>query len=180
MKGKESLKVIIFFLILVIGVGGFLIYKGINNPEEIQEEYIPEEEISQEQERQTMITLYFVEKETNKIIPEVRKVDSKKLLKEPYMYLLEELKNGSSKENIQKIIPEGTNINNVKLNKDILEIDFSKEFIEKSDIENRKLSIEAILKTMSELNEVNGIKIIIDGNENNKENDLENVYYKNN
>lgn len=180
MRGKESLKIIIFFLILVIGVGGFLIYKGINNPEKIQEEYIPEEEISQEQERQTMITLFFVEKGTNKIIPEVRKVDSKKLLKEPYIYLLEELKSGSNKENMQVIIPEGTNINHVRLNKDVLEIDFSKEFIEKSDIENRKVSIEAILKTMSELNEINGIKITIDGNENNKENDLESIYYKTN
>ena len=179
MRRKESLKIIIFFIILVVGIGGFLIFKGINNKEEIQVEYVPEEEISQEQERQTMITLYFVEKETNKIIPEVRTVDSKKLLNDPYKYLLEELKKGSNKENVQGVIPEGTNINNVKLNKDILEIDFSKEFIEKSEIEERKIIIDAILKTMSELNEVNGIKIIIDGAENNKENDLENIYYIN-
>lgn len=179
MKSKEALKIIIFFIILVCAVGGFLILKGINQ-EDIQEEYIPEEEISQEQERQTMITLYFKEKETNKIIPETRKIDSKKLLKEPYKFLLEELQKGSEKENIENVIPEGTKINKVNLNQDIIEIDFSKEFIEKSDSESRKINIDAILKTMSELNEVNGIKITIDGEENNKENDLESVYYINN
>lgn len=180
MKRKEALKVIIFFIILVIGIGGFLIFKVMNNEEEIQGEYIPQEEISQEQERQTMITLNFIEKETNKIVPEIRMVDLKKLLKDPYKYLLEELKNGSNKENMQKVIPEGTNINNIKLNKDILEIDFSKEFIEKSDVEGRKIMIDAILKTMTQLNEINGIKIIIEGAENNKENNLENIYYINN
>lgn len=176
MRKKESLKIIVFFIILVCSIIVFLVFKEFKKGK-IKEEYIPEEEISQEQERQTMITLYFKDKEENKLIPEVRKIDSKKLLIDPYKYLLEELHKGPKNEKLKMIIPENTKINNIKLDKDVLIIDFSKEFIEKSNEEDKKLNIEAILKTMSELNEINGIKIIIDGEENNEKNNLENIYY---
>ncbi len=45
-------------------------------------------------------------------------------------------------------------------------VDLSKEFIEIENVEDIKLSIDAIVNTLTELNEVNAVKILIDGEEN--------------
>ena len=75
---------------------------------------------------------------------------------------------GPKNENLQKVIPEGTKINKIEKKGEILIIDFSQEFIENhigGEIEE-KLTIEAIVKTVTELTEINGIKIKINGEEN--------------
>ena len=48
------------------------------------EDYQPEEEISSEQMRQTIVSLYYKNKETGELMPEGRIIDSKELLNEPY------------------------------------------------------------------------------------------------
>ena len=80
-------------------------------------------------------------------------------------------KSGRSKpknEKLQKVIPDNTKINNVELKGDILYIDFSHEFIDNAleGKENESKIIETIVKTVTELNEINAIKILIDGEEN--------------
>lgn len=75
---------------------------------------------------------------------------------------------GPKNNNFETLIPEGTKINKMDLNNDTLIIDFSKEFIEnhKGGKEAEKETIDSIVKTMTELTEVNSIKILIDGEEN--------------
>ena len=56
-----------------------------------------------------------------------------------------------------------------------MELDLSKEFIEnqKEDLDEISLSIYSIVNTLTELNEVNSVKILIDGEENKKYNNID-------
>ena len=128
-------------------------------------EYTPQEEISTEQLRQTLITLYFKNKENNEIVPEARKIDSKLLVDNPYEKLIQLLIEGPKNENLESIIPKDTNIKSVKYEKGIVTLDFSDNFIKTADMgaEEEKKIINSIVNTLLELTEVKGIYILING-----------------
>ena len=159
---KKVLVVII--LILLLGIGGWLLWNSINQEKEVSE-YQPQEEISDEQNRQTIVSLYFQNKNTDELVPEGRMLDVKLLLNEPYKTLMQFLIDGPKNEKLERLIPEETVVNKVELKKDILYIDLSKEFIEKhqggEQLESN--TIYSIVNTMTQLTEVNGVKILIDG-----------------
>lgn len=161
MKSKKIL-VIIIILCVIIGIICFCVWKNNNENEAV--EIMPEEEISDEQFRQTMLSLYYENKETGELMPEARLIDVKLLIDEPYetivKLLIEEPKNPS----LKSAIPNGTRLNKVELKSDVLYIDFSKEFIENHEggLENEKNTIYSIVNTLTELTEVNGIKVLID------------------
>ena len=154
---------IILIILVIVGV-----YFFIKNKEEKNEiiEYVPEQEISEEQLRQTIVSLYF--KNEKGLMPEARLVDVKELINNPYEKIINMLLEGPKNKNLQKTIPEGTKINKIEKEGEILIIDFSEEFISNhSGGENEeKLTIESIVKTVTELTEINGIKIKINGEEN--------------
>lgn len=157
---------VIFALIFVIILGWLV---SINkNAENNINEIIPQEEISDTQLRQTIITLYFMNKETGELEPEARQIDAKLLLKNPYEIILNKLLEGPKNENLIEIIPEGTKINKIEIKEEIVYIDFSDKFINEQTLgeKQEKLIINSILKTLIELKEVNGIKILINGEEN--------------
>lgn len=159
--------IVIIIIILIIGIGGYLLFTYNNNKEEITD-YQPQEEISDEQLRQTIVSLYFKNKSSNELVVEGRLIDVKLLLNEPYKTLMQFLIDGPKNDNLERLIPEGTVINKIELQKDILYIDLSKEFIENHEggEENESNTIYSIVNTMTQLTEVNGIKILIDGEEN--------------
>lgn len=162
---------IVLFLILIVVILGLVIYISNKNKvenNEIIEEYTPEEEISDEQLRNTIISLYFINKESGEINPEARTININDLIDNPYKYLLEQLIEGPKNEKLEKAIPENTVLNNVELKGDILYIDLSHDFIDnaKEGKENENKILETIVKTVTELNEVNSVKILIDGEEN--------------
>ena len=159
--------IILVFIILIIGIitGVYFIVKNKNTEKEITE-YTPQEEISEEQMRQTMVSLYF--KNDNGLIPEARLIDVKELINNPYEKILNMLIQGPKNETLKKTIPEGTKINKIEKEGENLIIDFSSEFIEKhigGELEE-KLTIQSIVKTVTELTEINGIKIKINGEDN--------------
>ena len=168
MKKKEGF-LIVFFLVLLVVILGVVIYyfnkNKLEETNEIVQEYVPAEEVSDEQLRSTIISLYFVNKDSGEINPEARTININLLLENPYKYLWEQLIEGPKNEKLQKVIPDNTKINNVELKGDILYIDFSHEFIDNAleGKENESKIIETIVKTVTELNEVNAIKILIDG-----------------
>ena len=170
MKKKEGILVVVILLLIVLALGGVLIFYNKDSEEEnkIVNEYTPQEEISEDQLQNTIISLYFINKETKEINPEARTIKVNLLINDPYKYLLEQLIEGPKNEKLEKGIPENTKLNKVELKEDILYIDFSKEFIENAPKgkENEQKIIETIVKTVTELNEVNYIKILIDGKEN--------------
>ena len=167
MKNK---KIIILFVILfcLVIIGGYFGIRYVKNREENTEveEYVPEEEITEEQMRQTSVSLYFVSKETGELTPEARMIDIKELMEKPYEKLMELLLQGPKNDKLQKIIPDNTKCLSIKLEGDCLTIDFSKELLDydKSNINNKANLINSIVDTMTELTEVNQVKFLVEGN----------------
>lgn len=165
-KKKIIIAIAIIFILALIF---YFIYTQveITNSENQITEYTPEAEITEEQLRQTTISLYFNNTENNTLVPEARNIDVKELTKEPYQTILNLLIAGPQSDKLENTIPEGTLINNIELKDNILWIDFSQEFItnHKGGAEEEAKTIYAIVNTMTQLNEVDGIKIVIEGKE---------------
>lgn len=162
----------IFFIILIVAVIVAIILYFVKNKKQnsLYEEYEPEEEISEEQERQTMISLYFINKTTRKVEPEARLIDVKELITDPYTRIINMLIDGPKNDNHEKAIPEGTKLLGASMEGDILKLNFSTEFVDnhKGGKEEERNTIESIVNTVTELTEVNAVKILINGEENKK------------
>ena len=167
MKNKKILFCVGIAIVCIFLV--FLIIKFFaKDTEEIITEITPGEEMTDTQERQTIISLYYINIETNTLVPEAKVIDAKELLENPYKTLVEKLMVESKNEKLKSSIPEGTKVNNADLNGDTVELNLSKEFVENQEQNSDKinLSIYSIVNTLTELNEVNYVKIMIDGNSN--------------
>ena len=165
-------KIVIVFtiLLIIILVGGYFIinYFKTHQEETIVDDYTPEEEITEEQNRQTIVSLYFLEKETNELAPEARLVDIKEIMNTPYDKLVNMLIEGPKNEKYTKLIPENTKLNQTYKEKDMVYLDFSSEFLNynKEDPTVKQNIIDSLVKTLTQLTEVNSIRILIDGEEN--------------
>jgi germination protein M len=117
--------------------------------------------------RQTIVTLYYQNKETKELMPEGRMVDSKTLLTDPYATLMSLLLEGPKSDKLQTVISEGTRVLKAELKGDIVYLDLSKEFIDnhKGGQEAENMTVYAIVNTLTQLNEVNSVKILINGRE---------------
>lgn len=164
---KKLAKIILVIIILLVIV--LTIYYLLNKNNDKIFEYTPEEEITQEDMRKTIVTLYFQNKETKELQTEARLIDSKELLKEPYKKLIMMLIEGPKNETLETTIANNTKINEIEFDKGMVIIDLSEEFT-KVDTEKIKEEnvIYAIVNTLTELKEVSSIKILIDGEENKK------------
>jgi germination protein M len=151
---------ILIVVILVAGYFGIKIAKEKNSNE--IEDYIPEEEISEEQSRQTIVSLYFQNSETKKLESEARLVDIKDMMNLPYEKLVQLLIDGPKNSKYERLISEDTKINKTFIEKDVVTIDFSEEFLNFDD-ENKENLIKSIVKTLTELTEVNGVNFLING-----------------
>ena len=154
--------IVIVLVILAVLICGILLFNT-----NVEVEYVPETEIGEVDLRKTMITLYFQNSENKELQKESRLIDSKDLLLDPYAELLNMLIEGPQSDFLQKTIPEGTKLLQVELVGNCLQINFSKEFIENSAKEeiDRKNCVYSIVNTLTELNEVSSVKILIEGEE---------------
>ena len=170
MKNK---KIVIIFtsLLIVILLGGYFGIKYVKDKKEeenIEEEYIPQEEISEEQLRQTIVSLYFESKETKELTPEARLVDIKEIINNPYDKLVELLIEGPKSDKSEKIIPENTKLNKSYMDNDCVVLDFTEEILKynKNKEDSKNILINSIVNTLTQLTEVNKVKILINGTEN--------------
>ena len=172
MKNKKLLFYITIaaILILIIVALIFIIKPNNSNENTSNEilEYTPAQELSDDEIRKTIISLYFKNIETNTLIAEAKCIDVKELYKEPYTYLINMLITGPENEKLESAIPEGTKVNSCTLKGNTLYVDLSKEFIDNapSGVEEESMVIYSIVNTLTELNEVTGIKFLINGEEN--------------
>ena len=167
MKNKRLIMYVCIILIVIILMGvGYFIFNNIKNKMYFSE-YTPEEEITEEQLRQTVVTLYFLDPNTLELAPEARKIDSKLLIKYPYEILINLLIDGPKNDKLLKLIPENTKLLNTEIKNNILYINLSKEFIEEQNLgkEKEELIIKSIVNTVTELTEINKIAILIEGEE---------------
>lgn len=170
MKNKKLIMYASIILIVVILIGvGYFIYNNIKNKDkENILEYTPEQEITEEQLRQTVVTLYFLDPNNCELVPEARQIDSKALINNPYEILINLLIEGPKNEKLMKLIPEDTKLNSAQIKGNVLYIDFSKEFINEQNLgqQQEELILKSIVNTVTELTEINKVTILIDGEEN--------------
>ncbi len=169
MKNKKIATIFITILVIIL-IGGYFGIKYLKNKNSktIVEEYTPQEEIAEEQVRQTIVSLYFPTKEANELTPEARLIDIKEIINNPYEKLINLLIEGPKNEKNKKIIPENTKLNKCYLEDDCIVLDFSSDILNYSK-ENEKEKnniINSIVNTLTQLTEINKVKILVDGNEN--------------
>ena len=171
MKNKKIFIIFVILLLIILVAGYFTINYLKNKNNEVQDEYIPEEEITEEQLRQTIVSLYFPAKETKELQPEARIVDIKEIINNAYEKLTNLLIEGPKNEKLNKIIPDNTKLLRNYLEGDCIVLDFSVEFLNYNK-DDKDILINSIVNTLTELTEVNKVKILIDGNENEEFNEI--------
>lgn len=177
MKRKKFTVAITLILIILLA---FFIYKNISiekNQQDEYQDYTPQEEISEEQTRQTKVTLYFANIETGELETEIKILDANTLINNPEKELMNLLIKGPQSSNLKKLIPDGTVLHDVKVDKSCAIINVSNEFLNFESEENKLKIINSIVNTLTSLKEINSVKFLINGEENEK---LQDVYVKNN
>ena len=177
MKRKKLIAIITLILIILLV---FFIYKNISI-EKIQEDeyqdYTPQEEISEEQIRQTKVTLYFENIDTGELETEIKILDANTLINNPERELMNLLIKGPQSSNLKKLIPDGTALHDIKVEKSCAVINVSNEFLNFENEENKLKIINSIVNTLTNLKEIDSVKFLINGEENEK---LPDIYVKNN
>lgn len=173
---KKTIISIIIFIIIILGI--YFIYKNIEikKVEDEYQDYTPEEEISDSQTRQTKIILYFENIETGELETEIRLMDANLLIKNPYKELIDLLIKGPQSSNLKKLIPDGTRLNDVNIEKNCAIINFSEEFLNYENEEKKLKIINSIVNTLTNLKEINSVSFLINGEKNEK---LNEIYLKN-
>ena len=171
MKNKKILFLLIFVLIIIL-ISLFIIIKNFNKKDSdidstSYSDYTPEEEISSEQLRETIVSLYFVDSENN-LKTESRLIDSADLLQNTYEYLINLLIAGPETATLNKIFPENTKLSSAKLEGNCVILDFSEEILNYKDDTQKYNIINSLLNTLTQLNEVNSIKITINNESSDK------------
>lgn len=161
---KKKLFILIFILIII----GAIIYSIISNNSTIVENndedyfnYTPQEEISDEQLRETIITLYYLNPETNELKSEGKLIDANELLKNPYKTIIQSLIDGPKDTTLQNVFPENTRIIDANITKNCVILNFSEELLNYKDDTQKYNIINSILNSLSQLNEVNSIKLLV-------------------
>ena len=176
MNRKKIISIIILILIILLA---FFIYRNVSIEKKQNDEYqnyTPQEEISDEQNRQTKLILYFENIETGELEAETRLVDANKLINNPEREIMNLLIKGPQSSNLKKLIPEGTVVHNITINNSCAEINVSNEFLNYGDEKNKLKIINSIVNTLTNLKEINSIKFLINGESNNN---LSEIYLKN-
>ena len=163
MKNKKIILIVIAILI-IIGVAVFMICKLRNKEENTAEEiseYTPQEEISDEQMKKTIVTLYFLNSETEELKAESKLISATQLIENPYKAIVELLIAGPNSTELENVFPENTRVLDAKLENRCVTLNFSEELANfKDDIQKYNI-INSILNSLTQLNEVDSIKILV-------------------
>lgn len=163
------MKKIIYFVAILMCVL-LVIFAILKNTKQVDLEttmieYTPEQEITDSQNRMTIVSLYYWDPASEKLVPEARNIDVKDLVDDPYRKILDMLLQGSENATIGKTIPDGTCVNSVKLEGNNLIIDFNDNFISDREVnsEEQLHIIYSVVDTFLELKEVNSVSFLING-----------------
>lgn len=165
MKGDRLIIIFLIIAVIVAALGylGIKYLKGKQVSSQI-EEFTPQEEITDEQMKKTMVSLYFYNNETGELETEARVIDAIDLIDNPYMKLVQMLIDGPKGEKLKSLIPEDAKVIKTELDCGCVTVDMSIEFLnhtEDKDLKNKM--INSIVNTLTELNEVESVKFLING-----------------
>lgn len=178
---KNNKKIITIIVVILIILAIIFVVKNIsiektNKEAEKYQDYTPEEEISDEQLRQTKVVLYFENSETKELETEIRIVDANTLIKDPYNELVTLLIKGPQSSKLKALIPEGTKLNEVKIENSCAIINVSSEILNCESDEVKLKMVNSIVNTLTNLKEVSSVRFLIDGEQDEK---LQDTYVKN-
>ena len=90
------------------------------------------------------------------------------MMSNPYEKLINLLIEGPKNEKNSKIVPENTKLLKNYLEGDCIVLDFSSDILnyDKENEKGKENLINSIVNTLTELSEINSVKILIEGNEN--------------
>lgn len=154
-------KIAIIIILLAVLILAVLIYNNVS----VETEYTPEPEIEDTDYRNTAISLYFQDKESKNLQVETRLIDSKELLKNPYIKIITLLLEGPDNNNFESAIPKGTRLISVVQDGETLIVDVSGEFLNCDTPEAQSNAIYSIVNTVTELTEISSVKFLIDSKE---------------
>ena len=158
------LTVSIIFIIIFLT---FILLKRKNNSKNEVEEFHnievqPEEEVPETSNYETNIKLFLIDPTSGILTGEDVVLDARELVDNPYKYIINLLINPPDSLKVESAIPKGTKINNCVINKGVLTVDLSSEFLNSSGTN----SIYSIVNTMSQFNEIDSVIFRINGEEN--------------
>lgn len=177
MKVKRILIIISIIIICALIIVFIKNNISVETSEEKMNEYTPEEEISDEQSRETLVTLYFLNSSTNKIKSEGQLINALELLENPYKVIVEKLINKPNNSELKSAFPKDTKLLDATLNDNCVTLNFSKEILNFKDDTEKFNIINCILNSLTQLNEVSSIKILVDGKESDKFNETYSAIY---
>ena len=160
------------FLFLILIIVGLAIYYIINHITVTKSDeymnYTPAEEVIDSQSKQTTVLLYFLNPASNQLKSEGKELNTYDLLQNPYKLIVEKLLEGPSDETLQKVFPENTRILDANLSNDCVILNFSEEILNYQDDTQKYNIINSLINTLTQLNEVNAIKILVNNEVNDK------------
>ena len=166
---KKNRKKLIFCIIAIIVIIGAIIYSiiqynsNIENDLDDYADYTPEEEISEEQLSETTLTLYFLDTETDTLKTEGRLIDATSLLENPYEVIVQELIDGPQSDTLESVFPEDTSIIEASIEKNCVTLNFSEEILNYEDDSQKYNIVNSLLNSLTQLTEVDSIKILVNG-----------------
>lgn len=158
---KKTIKIVIILIIVGILAYFFISNISVTKNDDGYMDYTPQEEINENQNKETSITLYFLNPETNNLKPEGRAVNANELLKNPYKVIVEKLIEGPTDSTLQKVFPENTRLIDATLSNNCVTLNFSEEFLNFKDDVQKYNIINSMLDSLTQLNEVDSIKILV-------------------
>ena len=167
MKNKKLFPIILLIAIITIAIISTIWTKlNISEDSSNNKDYTPEEEISSNDLTKTIVTLFFLDPTSNHLKSEGKLINSSELLENPYKKIVEYLNEGPSSDSLKKVFPENTKILNATIDNNCVTLNFSEELLNFENEEQKYNIINSILNSLAELNEVNSIKIQINGETN--------------
>ena len=165
---KKKTIFIILFIVTVCIIFYYIINHISISKNDAYFNYTPEQEISDSHSKETTLNLYFLNTENNELKSEARSINTGELLKNPYKTIVEKLLQGPDNPTFKKIFPENTKILDASLSGDCVILNFSEELLNfKDDVEKYNI-INSLLNSLTQLNEVSAIKILVNNELNDK------------
>ncbi len=164
MKNKKSFPIIFLIAIIIIAIISTLWTKiNISKNPSNSNDYTPEEEISSNDLSKTKVTLYYLDSTNNNLKSEGKIINSNELLENPYKKIVQLLIEGPSSDSLKKVFPENTKILSATVDNNCVTLNFSEELLNFENEDKKYIIINSLLNSLAELNEVNSIKIQING-----------------
>ena len=112
----------------------------------------------------TKILLYFYNPDKGELEQEYRTVSLSDIKNNMFETIINELLKGPASPELMSVIPQGTMVNEIKLEAGKLIIDFSEEYSSASDDQNIDLAkTTSIVNTLTEIKEIQEVEIRVNG-----------------